>query len=294
MTLRSSWKSTRDSVWIPMTATVPNMTIAAPPRTAAGIAATIAAIFGNRPSTIMNAPAVATTKRLLTRVSRTRPTFSAKQVYGNELRTPPSVVARPSARIARAMSLRRIGFSTISPVAKTSPVVSTAVMNMTMSIETIAAIPQLRGAEVERRRDADRVGVAHAGEVGDAEDRRDDGAEHEPAQHRDRREEPPAEHPLDDHDEDERDRRQLEVLERAEVLGGRVAAARLLRGDRQQRDADDRDDRAGHDRREEPQQPRVVRREEVRRDARDDHRAVDVQQAVDAPALALADRDHRR
>ena len=56
---------------------------------------------------------------------------------------PPSVVARPSPRIARAMSVRRIGLPTISPVANTSPVVSTAVMNMTISIETIAATPNV-------------------------------------------------------------------------------------------------------------------------------------------------------
>ena len=78
--LRSSWKSTRARVWIPITATVPNITSAAPPRTALGIAATTAAIFGNRPSTIMNAPAVATTKRLRMFVRRTRPTFSANAV----------------------------------------------------------------------------------------------------------------------------------------------------------------------------------------------------------------------
>ena len=61
ITLRSSWKSTRESVWMPITATVPNITIAAPPRTADGIAATTAATFGSRPSTIMNTPAAATT-----------------------------------------------------------------------------------------------------------------------------------------------------------------------------------------------------------------------------------------
>jgi len=50
------------------------------------------------------------------------------------------VVARPSARRAAAMSSLVIRFSTISPVAKTSPVVSTAVMSMTTTIEMIAAM----------------------------------------------------------------------------------------------------------------------------------------------------------
>ena len=52
---------------------------------------------------------------------------------------PPMVVARPSARSARAMSSFPMRFSTISPVAKTSPVVSTAVISMTTTIEMIAA-----------------------------------------------------------------------------------------------------------------------------------------------------------
>ena len=60
-------------------------------------------------------------------------------MYGKEVRTPPITVARPSARSARAMSPRTIRFSTISPVANTSPVVSTAVISMTTIIETIAA-----------------------------------------------------------------------------------------------------------------------------------------------------------
>jgi hypothetical protein len=42
--------------------------------------ATTAPAFGTSPSRIMIAPAVATTQRLFTRVSRTSPTFSAKQV----------------------------------------------------------------------------------------------------------------------------------------------------------------------------------------------------------------------
>ena len=80
MTLRSSWKSTRRRVWMPITATVPNRANPAPPSTGGGIAATIAPTLGMRPMRIMNSPAVATTQRLLTLVSRTSPTFSAKQV----------------------------------------------------------------------------------------------------------------------------------------------------------------------------------------------------------------------
>ena len=52
--------------------------------------------------------------------------------------TPPRSVDRPSARMAAEMSAFRMRLPTISPVAKTSPVVSTIVTAMTMAIETIA------------------------------------------------------------------------------------------------------------------------------------------------------------
>ena len=48
-TLRWSLKSTRDSVWMPTTATVANMASAAPPSTGCGMPATIAPAFGMQP-----------------------------------------------------------------------------------------------------------------------------------------------------------------------------------------------------------------------------------------------------
>ncbi len=53
---------------------------------------------------------------------------------------PPMVVARPSARSARGTSSDLILLPTISPVAYTLPVVSTAVISITTSIEMIAAM----------------------------------------------------------------------------------------------------------------------------------------------------------
>jgi hypothetical protein len=52
---------------------------------------------------------------------------------------PPRVVARPSARRARPTSSLSTGLPTISPAANTSPVVSTMVIIITMTIETTAA-----------------------------------------------------------------------------------------------------------------------------------------------------------
>ena len=48
-TLRWSLKSTRDSVWMPTTATVANMASAAPPSTGCGMPATIAPGLGQQP-----------------------------------------------------------------------------------------------------------------------------------------------------------------------------------------------------------------------------------------------------
>ena len=102
---------------MPTTATVANNASAAPPSTECGIPATMAAVFGSTPRMIMMPPAAAITQRLFTWVSRTRPTFSEKQVYGNEFMTPPMVVASPSARSALGMSSFLIRLPTISPVA---------------------------------------------------------------------------------------------------------------------------------------------------------------------------------
>ena len=60
-TLRWSWKSTRDRVWKPTTATVANIASAAPPSTGWGMPATMAPALGIRPMMIMIRPAVATT-----------------------------------------------------------------------------------------------------------------------------------------------------------------------------------------------------------------------------------------
>ena len=54
---------------------MPNMAIPAPPNTALGMLATIAANLGNNPNKIKITPDAATTKRLLTPVTAIRPTF---------------------------------------------------------------------------------------------------------------------------------------------------------------------------------------------------------------------------
>ena len=78
--LRLSRRSTFARVWMPTTATLANIASEAPPMTGEGMAATMAAAFGNRPRMIMKTPAAVTTQRDFTRVRRTRPTFCAKQV----------------------------------------------------------------------------------------------------------------------------------------------------------------------------------------------------------------------
>ena len=122
-------------VWRPTHETVANMTSEAPPRTGGGIVATTAPAFGSVPSATMTAPAPVATQRDLTRVIPTSPTFWAKHVYGKEFMTPPRRVEAPSALMAAATSRPSMRLPTISPVAKTSPVVSTIVMSMTTIID---------------------------------------------------------------------------------------------------------------------------------------------------------------
>ena len=78
--LRLSFISTLPRVWMPTTATEANMARLAPPMTGEGMAATTAPALGTSPRTIIMAPAAVTTQRERTRVSRTSPTFWAKQV----------------------------------------------------------------------------------------------------------------------------------------------------------------------------------------------------------------------
>ncbi len=181
--------------------------------------ATIAPAFGNDPSTIMITAAAATTQRLRTCVMRTSPTFSAKQVYGNEFSTPPIVVARPSARIARAMSSRLIGMPTISPVAYTSPVVSTMVMTMTHAHRDDGHQAEGGHAEVER------CGVAHPGRRGHCTELRithcprHQRADHEAEQHGDGAEKA-AGYTLYRHDQEQRPQRIGEVVAEHGILDG--------------------------------------------------------------------------
>jgi hypothetical protein len=81
---------------MPTAVTIANITVAAPPMTGPGTPATIWPIFGSSPSRISMEPQAVTTHRLRTRVSPTRPTFSAKAVSGKEFRNPASTADRAS------------------------------------------------------------------------------------------------------------------------------------------------------------------------------------------------------
>ena len=136
------------------------------------------------------------------------------------------------------MSSLVIRFSTISPVAKTSPVVSTAVMSMTTIIEMIAAMlnfgmPKKNGVVRPNHEDS-----ATAVEVCVAEDPGDRGADDQAGQHGDGGHEP-AEDPLDDDDQRERAHRIREVLAAGRVHRGAGATGGVVGRDRQQGDADD-------------------------------------------------------
>ena len=122
----------------PVAATMPNITMPAPPSTNEGTDATMCAIFGNRPSAMRITPPMAATKRDRTPVTVTSPTFCENDVYGNVLNTPPITVPRPSARRPRVRSSVESFLPVISASARNMPVDSTRVINITMHIEAMA------------------------------------------------------------------------------------------------------------------------------------------------------------
>ena len=65
---------------MPVAATMPNMTMPAPPSTNGGTEATTCAIFGSRPSRNRITPPAAHTQRLRTPVMPTSPTFCENEV----------------------------------------------------------------------------------------------------------------------------------------------------------------------------------------------------------------------
>ena len=107
---------------MPTAVTIANITVAAPPMTGPGTLATTWPIFGSNPSRSSMVPHVVTTHRLRTRVSPTRPTFSAKAVSGKEFRNPASTADRASVARPRARSFWVSFLSTISETASMSAV----------------------------------------------------------------------------------------------------------------------------------------------------------------------------
>ena len=65
---------------MPVAATMPNITMPAPPSTTSGTASTSAAILGSRPSTSMMTPPATQTQRERTPVTPTSPTFCENEV----------------------------------------------------------------------------------------------------------------------------------------------------------------------------------------------------------------------
>ena len=63
------------SILIPADATIPNITITPPPKTAIGIDDTIAPILGTKPQSTRKTAAIVTTDLLITPVIEINPTF---------------------------------------------------------------------------------------------------------------------------------------------------------------------------------------------------------------------------
>jgi hypothetical protein len=134
--------------------------------------------------------------------------------------------------------------------------------------------PEARQPKVERRGDAEKCRFADSAEVCYTQDGGDDGTDYQAEVHRDTAYEA-AEETVDEQDQVQDRKGEGDVPGGAEVLGCRVASARPGHRHRQKRDADDRHDRAHHDRREEAQQLTEVRAYQEDDDTGHDHRAVD-------------------
>ena len=117
---------------------IPKRTIAAPPSTGFGIAATTAATFGTNPRITRNTPQMATTYRLATPVKEMRPTFCENDVFGNAPKTPATALITPSATSPPFNSSPVASRPTDSVVPETSPMVSMAVMTYANATTMIA------------------------------------------------------------------------------------------------------------------------------------------------------------
>ena len=148
-----------------------------------------------------------------------------------------------------------------------------------------------RHAEVERRGKRHQRAFGDLGEVGHAEEHRDDGADDHRQEDRQARDRGAAELAQQQHD-DQGDRRQADVGHAAEVRRVAVAAHRPARGDRHQGQADGGDDDAGHQRREEFGDAREDRRDQQPDQRGRHHRAEHCGNA--AAATAADDRHHGR
>ena len=122
-------------VRMPDAATVPNRTIPAPPRTAVGTAATTRPRTGSRPRITRIAPPAVTTKRLLTPVMATSPTFCAKALWVKVLRNGAMMLEAMSARRPSAMRRESTFVPAISPTARMSAVVSVRITRTTITME---------------------------------------------------------------------------------------------------------------------------------------------------------------
>src|SRR5262245_42820570 len=124
---------------MPEAATVPNSTSPAPPSTGYGIAATTRPSTGNTPRIIKITPPAVTTKRLLTPVIATRPTFWAKALWVNPLKIGETIEEPMSARRPLPIRFRSTGVLTISPTARMSAVVSVRITSTTIVIDRTPA-----------------------------------------------------------------------------------------------------------------------------------------------------------
>ena len=170
--------STLARVRMPLAATVPNSTMPAPPRTGVGTAATTRPRTGSRPRITRITPPALTTKRLLTPVMATSPTFWAKALWVKELKSgemalDSHVGAQP---VADALGVD-LGADDLADGQDVGRGLGQGHQD-TISIEMMAATWKVGGPKANGVGNGDHRAFADLGEVGHADDDGDHGAEH--------------------------------------------------------------------------------------------------------------------
>ena len=172
---------------MPDAATIPNRAMPAPPSTARGTPSTTAETLGISPSTTRMTPAAVATQRERDAGQRDQPDVLRESRVRERVEDAADHRAEAvGAQAVGELTCALTGFSTISPTAIMSPVVSVMITMPTMSIETIEATWKVGRPKWNGVTRANQCGLADGRPVDHPRnEQRGDGAEDQTEQDRD-------------------------------------------------------------------------------------------------------------